>query len=119
MPAVSMPLLTPPTAAHLHIPHQPPAPPSYALIATQTCTNIQSNNFQLVQFADLTFPNRYLVDYVRVYQRGDGHVGCDPSDRPTKDFIDRNAAIYNNANISYFGQTGLTWPKNSLVDGCT
>jgi beta-glucanase (GH16 family) len=39
----------------------------------------KSNNFQAVNFAQLTWPNEYRVDYIRVYQRGDGTIGCDPS----------------------------------------
>jgi hypothetical protein len=35
-----------------------------------------------------------LVDYVRVFQRSDGKVGCDPADRPTADYIARHENAY-------------------------
>jgi hypothetical protein len=42
-------------------------------------TSRQSNNFQNVDFSHLTFPNYLRIDYIRVYQKSGGSVGCDPS----------------------------------------
>ena len=38
----------------------------------------------------MQFPAQMLVDYVRVYQRqGSENVGCNPSDHPTTDYINK------------------------------
>ena len=43
----------------------------------------------------LTFPTQMFIDYVRVYQREDviseDSISCDPSSRPTADYITRCA----------------------------
>ena len=97
-----------------------------------------SDGFQPVDWANLEWPAHYRIDYVRVYQRGDGHMGCDPPERPTKDFIERHKVAYSNPNLTTWdlagksssfihlmaeGTTetddaGQTWPKNRLKDGC-
>ncbi|WVQ72919.1 hypothetical protein IAR50_002481 [Cryptococcus sp. DSM 104548] len=78
-----------------------------------------SNNFQAVDFANLVTPAEMLVDYVRVYQRSDGYMGCDPADRPTSAYIENHLEAYSNPNYTTWAEAGYTWPKNSLVDGCT
>ena len=79
-----------------------------------------SNNFQTVDWAHMTFPNYFRIDYVRVYQRADGSgsVGCDPPDYPTKDYIERHSNAYSNANLTTWAQAGNTFPKNRLIDKC-
>ncbi|KAF7332337.1 hypothetical protein MKEN_00115400 [Mycena kentingensis (nom. inval.)] len=76
-----------------------------------------SNNWQKIDLTTLVFPAEMLVDYVRVYQRdGETNIGCDPSDYPTMDYIDKHASAYNNANTTIW-----EWerPKNSLwSNGC-
>ena len=43
----------------------------------------------------MIFPGVMLVDYVRVYQRtGETNIGCDPSDYPTADYIQRHPDTY-------------------------
>lgn len=69
-----------------------------------------SNNFQLVDFNHMTWPNRMLVDYIRVYQRPDGMIGCDPKERPTADYIKRHREVYDNNNMTTWKQYG-TWRK--------
>lgn len=69
-----------------------------------------SNNFQTVQFSDLKWPAQMLVDYVRVYQRADGKVGCDPADRPTANYIANHANAYNNPNFTTWEAAGYTRP---------
>lgn len=51
-----------------------------------------SPNFQEQDFMHMEFPAQMLIDYVRVYQReGTGTSGytCDPSSRPTADYINK------------------------------
>ncbi|ODN74370.1 hypothetical protein L202_06781 [Cryptococcus amylolentus CBS 6039] len=78
-----------------------------------------SNNFQAVDFAHLVTPAEMLVDYVRVWQRSDGYMGCDPSDRPTASYIENHLEAYSNPNWTTWEEAGYSWPKNSLIDGCT
>jgi hypothetical protein len=72
-----------------------------------------SNNFQTVNFDDLTWPAHMLIDYVRVYQRSDGKMGCDPSDRPTADYISRHSNAYNNPNLTTWELAGYTNPVSA------
>ena len=74
-----------------------------------------SNNFQTVNLAQLTFPNTLLIDYIRVYQRSDGKIGCDPSDRPTAAYIAAHENAYNNPNLTTWAQAGYTFP---VSDAC-
>jgi hypothetical protein len=69
-----------------------------------------STSFQSVNFNQLTWPAQLLVDYVRVYQRSDGKVGCDPPDRPTADYILRHENAYTDANLTSWAQAGYTMP---------
>ncbi|KAI9631792.1 beta-glucan synthesis-associated [Dioszegia hungarica] len=78
-----------------------------------------SNGFQTVDFSHLTFPAQMLIDYVRVYQRPEGRMGCDPADRPTADYIARHADAYSNPNLTTWAATGNAFPKNRLIDGCS
>ncbi|SJX65884.1 related to KRE6-glucan synthase subunit [Sporisorium reilianum f. sp. reilianum] len=76
-----------------------------------------SESFQVPDFDLLQFPAHMAIDYVRVYQR-DGQpdrVGCDPADHPTFDYIEQNAEIYFNANISVYPKSKI--PRNRL-QGC-
>ncbi|KAJ7087387.1 beta-glucan synthesis-associated [Mycena crocata] len=75
-----------------------------------------SNNWQKIDLTSMVFPAEMLVDYVRVYQRdGETNIGCNPSDFPTTDYIDKHMSSYSNPNL-----TQWEWekPKNSLYDGC-
>jgi hypothetical protein len=72
-----------------------------------------SNGFQTVDFSHLTFPAQMLIDYVRVYQRSDGRMGCDPADRPTASYINRHLDAYNNPNLTVWSATGNAWPVSS------
>ncbi|KAK8858416.1 hypothetical protein IAR55_002643 [Kwoniella newhampshirensis] len=77
-----------------------------------------SNNFSPVDFAHLIWPAEMLVDWVRVYQRSEGRMGCDPADRPTAAYIASHANAYNNPNLTNWADAGYTFPKNSLKDTC-
>jgi len=79
-----------------------------------------SQSFDHVDFTDLTFPAHLSIDWIRVYQpKGQQNVGCDPPDFPTTAYIDMFPEPYTNANLTTWKQYGQTFPKNSLVDGCT
>jgi len=93
-----------------------------------------SNGFQTVDFDNLRWPAEMHVDYIRVYQRPEGKMGCDPADRPTADYIARHRPAYDNANFTTWEQAGYTFPvsrprlgalmpsadgqKNRLKDTC-
>jgi len=34
------------------------------------------------------------IDWVRLYQKGDPKIGCNPSDYPTEDYINRHMEAY-------------------------
>jgi hypothetical protein len=74
--------------------------PPHPLFAAQVINFGMSTSFQSVNFNQLTWPAQLLVDYVRVYQRSDGKVGCDPPDE--------NA--YTDANLTSWAQAGYTMP---------
>ncbi|KAF9046437.1 glycoside hydrolase family 16 protein [Panaeolus papilionaceus] len=80
----------------------------------------QSPDFQKPDFKHLTFPAQYLIDYVRIYQRRGlkNGITCDPPNRPTTDYINRHMNVYTNPNITTWEQANLTFPRNSLYDGC-
>ena len=48
----------------------------------------------------LRFPAVLRIDYVRVYQKGEPKIGCDPKDRPTSEYINNHPELYANANTS-------------------
>lgn len=57
-----------------------------------------SQDFGVVDIANLQFPSYMLVDYVRVYQRPDkitnDSLGCSPPKYPTAQWISCNRANY-------------------------
>jgi len=69
-----------------------------------------SNNFQTVNFAQLPFPSKLMIDYIRVYQRTEGRMGCDPADHPTAAYIAAHANAYANPNLTTWAQAGYTTP---------
>jgi beta-glucanase (GH16 family) len=47
-----------------------------------------SPNFGPVDFPNLVFPTKMVVDYIRVYQHPDRiNIGCDPPGYPTNNYI--------------------------------
>jgi len=79
-----------------------------------------SPGFQGQDFANLKFPSSMYVDYVRVYQRSDvkPNIGCNPPSYPTADYINNHLPAYSNPNFTTWNQSGYTFPRNSLYDGC-
>ncbi|GAA6064087.1 hypothetical protein JCM10212_003445 [Sporobolomyces blumeae] len=77
-----------------------------------------SSSFQTINYGQLKFPGKMLIDYVRVYQReGSENVGCDPPDYPTSDYINKHLNAYSNPNLTTWDAAGYTFPKNNLT-GC-
>ena len=76
-----------------------------------------SNGFQTVDFDHLTWPAQMLVDYVRVYQRSDGKVGCDPADRPTAAYITAHENAYTDPNLTTWKQAGYGIPVRLIWIG--
>ncbi|GAA5820003.1 hypothetical protein JCM11251_005442 [Rhodosporidiobolus azoricus] len=73
--------------------------------------------FQPPDWQNIRFPGTFRVDYVRVYQKGEPNVGCDPEDYPTANYIQRNLDVYTNANYTTFPRA---FPKNSMsAAGCS
>jgi hypothetical protein len=79
-------------------------------LALQIINFGMSTSFQTVNFNQLTWPAQLLADYVRVYQRSDGKIGCDPSDRSTADYISRRMNAYSNPNLTTWERAGYTLP---------
>ncbi|KAJ7120738.1 beta-glucan synthesis-associated protein-domain-containing protein [Mycena crocata] len=103
-----------------------------------------SLNFGKVDFENLVFPSVMRVDYIRVYQPKNAiNIGCDPSDFPTKDYINTyidgtpsppSSSFYSRLSFSthlsslqaYVNPNYTTWkddfkqpfPKNKLIDQC-
>ncbi|EJD47628.1 beta-glucan synthesis-associated [Auricularia subglabra TFB-10046 SS5] len=78
-----------------------------------------SESFQEVDTANLQFPAKMYVDYVRVYQRdGEDNIGCEPKNFPMQDYINKHINAYTNPNFTTWAEAGYTFPKNRLVDNC-
>lgn len=99
-----------------------PQEPMYILINLAI-----SSGFGTIEWDNLQFPGKMLVDYVRVYQpKGQTNIGCDPDDFPTQAYINRHIQAYTNPNLTIWGGTEQQggyqhdWPRNRLnPDGCT
>lgn len=86
-----------------------------------------SSGFGAIEWDNLRFPSKMLIDYVRVYQpEGQTNIGCDPEDFPTADYINRHMEAYTNPNLTVWGGTQQQggyqqdWPRNRLYpNGCT
>ncbi|ORY74277.1 glycoside hydrolase family 16 protein [Leucosporidium creatinivorum] len=77
-----------------------------------------STKFQEPQWGKLEFPGHLRIDYVRVWQKGDAKLGCDPASHPTSDYINNHLDLYQNPNYTVFTDSPYTKPKNSLSDTC-
>lgn len=80
-----------------------------------------SPKFGIIDFENLIFPTVMSIDYIRVYQpAGKVNIGCDPKERPTKDYIEQFEKAYTNANLTtWVKEVGEPWPKNKELDGCS
>ncbi len=84
-------------------------------VSSQVINFGMSNNFQTVNFANLAFPSKMLIDYIRVYQRSDGKMGCDPTDHPTAAYIAAHQNAYDNPNLTTWEQAGYTFPVSITI----
>ncbi|KIY45188.1 glycoside hydrolase family 16 protein [Fistulina hepatica ATCC 64428] len=77
-------------------------------------------SFEKQDFKHLQFPSTMYIDYVRIYQRDDVENGltCDPTNRPTTQYIADHATAYNDANLTTWADAGYTFPRNWMYDGC-
>lgn len=74
-----------------------------------------SDNFQAADNNHPSWPAQMLVDYVRVYQRSDGKVGCDPADRPIAGYISKHMNAYSNPNRTTRVQAGYTMQVSRAI----
>ncbi|BGP48265.1 hypothetical protein JCM10450v2_004137 [Rhodotorula kratochvilovae] len=75
-----------------------------------------SKAFQEPEWGALTFPGTFRIDYIRIYQKGEPRIGCDPPDHPTAAYIARHPEVYKNPNLTVFPSP---FPKNRLsATGC-
>ncbi|TFK73610.1 glycoside hydrolase family 16 protein [Pluteus cervinus] len=79
-----------------------------------------SPSFQKQDWKHLQFPSKMYIDYVRIYQKEGIRDGltCDPSSRPTSDYISKHMNAYTNPNLTTWSQAGNTFPRNSELHGC-
>ena len=61
-----------------------------------------SPGFANINFTGLAaiIPATMRIDYIRIYQDGDGEFTCDPVNYPTTDYISHHADAYNNPNLT-------------------
>ncbi|KAI5480337.1 glycoside hydrolase family 16 protein [Pseudohyphozyma bogoriensis] len=78
-----------------------------------------SPTFGTVDLDAMSFPVYMRIDYVRVYQDSDNvNVGCSPPDYPTAEYIAAYPEQFNNPNATLLADTGMSFPKNRLIDTC-
>ncbi|RMY97051.1 hypothetical protein D0862_08269 [Hortaea werneckii] len=79
-----------------------------------------SENWVAVDWENLYWPTDMYIDYVRWYQKeGEEMVTCDPPGYETTEYIRDHPAAYNNANYTHWEDAGYSWPKNTLMNGCS
>ena len=72
-----------------------------------------------INYDKLRFPTTMYVDYVRWYQKPDQQsVTCDPPGYETTDYIKNHPDAYHNNNLTFWNETGYTWPKHKLNTNC-
>jgi len=79
-----------------------------------------STNFGTVDLANLPFPVKMKVDWIRVYQPiHSQNFGCEPDGFPTQSYIKQYMEAYTNPNLTtWVDDYKQTVPKNSLIDSC-
>ena len=63
-----------------------------------------SNGFAALNLTGLgpLMPATMRLDYIRIYQDGNGEMTCDPEGYPTTDYIATHPEPYNNANLTHW-----------------
>jgi len=79
-----------------------------------------SLNFGPIDFDNLVFPTKMVVDYIRVYQHPDRiNIGCDPPGYPTNNYINTFIEAYTNPNLTtWVNDYKQTIPRNKLSGQC-
>lgn len=81
-----------------------------------------SNSFSGINLTGIgnLLPATMRLDYIRIYQdEGNEIMTCDPPNYPTTSYIANHPEPYSNPNLTLWKQTKYSWPRNSLVDGCS
>lgn len=79
-----------------------------------------SNSWAYINWQSIFFPVTMSIDHVRIYQPADAQsITCDPEDYPTYDYIQAHKIAYENNNMTSWADCGYSWPKNSLMNGCS
>ncbi|PWA00196.1 hypothetical protein BB558_003774 [Smittium angustum] len=78
-----------------------------------------SNSFGGIDFEKIIFPASLYVDYIRLYQHPDRiQLSCDPSNRPTAQYIMDHPRAYYNPNITSWNNTGYEVPEFDITKKC-
>ncbi|RMZ76814.1 hypothetical protein DV738_g4668, partial [Chaetothyriales sp. CBS 135597] len=79
-----------------------------------------SPGFSALNFTGLAelMPAIMRIDYIRIYQDGNGEVTCDPDGYETTQYIHNHPKAYRNPNVTSWADAGYEWPKNKLMTGC-
>lgn len=61
-----------------------------------------SPSFSAINYPGIAklLPATMRVDYIRIYQNSDGHLGCDPDGYETTQYIKQHREVYDNPNIT-------------------
>ncbi|KAK6343388.1 hypothetical protein TWF730_010977 [Orbilia blumenaviensis] len=79
-----------------------------------------SNSWAYIDWPGLEFPTTMYIDYVRIYQpEGSEMITCDPPGYPTTEYIKKHMNAYTNPNITSWSKAGYSFPKNTLMNGCS
>ena len=80
-----------------------------------------SPTFAAINYTGLApiLPATMRIDYIRIYQDGDGEMTCDPEGYPTTAYIASHPEPYANPNVTKWADAGHKFPSSSFVDGCT
>lgn len=79
-----------------------------------------SNSWAYINWQSIFFPVTMSIDHVRIYQPSNAKsITCDPEDYPTYDYIEAHKIAYYNNNMTSWEDCGYSWPKNSLMNGCS
>ncbi|KAK9239738.1 beta-glucan synthesis-associated protein-domain-containing protein [Lipomyces kononenkoae] len=79
-----------------------------------------STSWTYIDWPAIQFPRIMYIDYVRIYQvEGEEMVTCDPPGYPTTEYISNHPGPYANFNYTSWKSAGYTFPKNTLMDGCS
>jgi beta-glucanase (GH16 family) len=74
-----------------------------------------SKQWQKIDVTTMTFPSKFMIDYVRVYQRaGQQNTGCSPKDFPTEDYIKSHIEAYMNYTLPAWPYAK---PRNGKYEG--